>query len=651
MDAPGAADQGPDLGLAQVSSPTTAGVDVIFVHGLNGSRSLTWTNSNDEFWPSWIADSVPDARVWTYGYNSALWKSPSQDAIELHTARLLAECWKHGVGKPSRPGPAPKVVFVCHSLGGILVKAAVTQIFTGLQESSWAFLKDQISTIIFVATPHRGSEWANRLYTLYLGAGSRFVQLLRRNDSALLSLIAERFNNIWGDRPVINFREQKGILPLGLASESMHLSMHRYFTNYSQIVKPQDARTNCRREACFDEPYNHRRIAKVKSRDERLYATLINHLEQHYGKISVPVPAPVKASPTSRAPEPQTFPWRKIHLKAFYRFFLMDKQDPTKAWETLDEEFSPDVLPTHTGDQLASKFQSGTFSFNYPGHESTLIILTVPSKVGEMRADWTIISPNSIYHPGRHDGHLEIHSEFPFKSPKAIWDSPIISAYVISRYGRTCTAYEYDLWSPRESSFYKMLYDLASIVVHGPALGFAPRDLVSTEPPHILGNLIGLRLSSADDLRSQSWMARVTNLLARAYNRFDDDDDEEDEAGSLLGSSSTVSGSDSAVSFLTQVSDHQREVSVMAINDALTNLAAMVPSYLSSPSTFRQKLVSRGLEDPESDLRNIRTLKHLLAKERQWVDGINTELGGIAVTGWGIAESYMERKRRLRLDG
>lgn len=106
-----------DLGLICVCSPTTIHIDVVFIHGRGGTRSTTWTNKDDVLWLTWVGDSVPGARVWTYGYNSSFWKYPREDALEIHCTELLEECVKKGVGKEGSP-----VVFVCHSLGGILFK-------------------------------------------------------------------------------------------------------------------------------------------------------------------------------------------------------------------------------------------------------------------------------------------------------------------------------------------------------------------------------------------------------------------------------------------------------------------------------------------------------------------------------------------------
>lgn len=114
-----ATSQSHDYGLRCVTSPVGPMLEVIFVHGLGGHRTKTWQNSQQDFWPSWFNELTPTTRVWTYGYNAGLWKDPSQDALDLHCTELLECCVvKSEIGSSDVP-----VVFICHSLGGILVKA------------------------------------------------------------------------------------------------------------------------------------------------------------------------------------------------------------------------------------------------------------------------------------------------------------------------------------------------------------------------------------------------------------------------------------------------------------------------------------------------------------------------------------------------
>jgi hypothetical protein len=48
-------------------------VQIVFVHGLNGSKRETWTHSNKQFWPAWLRDEkgLEDVRILTVGYNSS----------------------------------------------------------------------------------------------------------------------------------------------------------------------------------------------------------------------------------------------------------------------------------------------------------------------------------------------------------------------------------------------------------------------------------------------------------------------------------------------------------------------------------------------------------------------------------------------------
>jgi pimeloyl-ACP methyl ester carboxylesterase len=114
-----------DLGLAAISVPANESllIDIVLVHGLNGTRSTTWTSRQNEFWPSWIVEDFPGARVWVYGYNSSVWLSSSRDHLIVHAIKFLEELASHRVGQ-RKAGSAQciPIVMVGHSLGGILIK-------------------------------------------------------------------------------------------------------------------------------------------------------------------------------------------------------------------------------------------------------------------------------------------------------------------------------------------------------------------------------------------------------------------------------------------------------------------------------------------------------------------------------------------------
>jgi triacylglycerol esterase/lipase EstA (alpha/beta hydrolase family) len=122
----------PDYGLAPVVQPedSKVDVDVIFVHGLNGGRTRTWTADRERcpedtpFWPQWLKNDIPSARVWTYGYNSSAFADVSADNVDIHAETFLKALVDSGVGKRKGDGLS-NIVFVGHSLGGIIIKLVI----------------------------------------------------------------------------------------------------------------------------------------------------------------------------------------------------------------------------------------------------------------------------------------------------------------------------------------------------------------------------------------------------------------------------------------------------------------------------------------------------------------------------------------------
>lgn len=113
--------------MTEVYRAVNARVDIILVHGLNGDPEKTWTHKNGCFWPSQL---LPDslrgapARVLVYGYNADVYAYGSSHHVSsdliLHHAQTLVnavvnERESEGMGDNA-------IIWVAHSLGGILVK-------------------------------------------------------------------------------------------------------------------------------------------------------------------------------------------------------------------------------------------------------------------------------------------------------------------------------------------------------------------------------------------------------------------------------------------------------------------------------------------------------------------------------------------------
>src|SRR6267154_1229707 len=79
-----------DIGLVPIHKPLKHSADVIFVHGLEGHRSNTWQTKSGQFWLEWLGGFLPQARVWSYGYDAHA-VSGSQDAFHVYATQFLEE--------------------------------------------------------------------------------------------------------------------------------------------------------------------------------------------------------------------------------------------------------------------------------------------------------------------------------------------------------------------------------------------------------------------------------------------------------------------------------------------------------------------------------------------------------------------------------
>jgi hypothetical protein len=66
-------------------------LDIIALHGLNGNAFNTWTNKNKKLWlKEFLPRSLPGARVYTFGYDSAIFSRSNADIGDF-ARRLLSE--------------------------------------------------------------------------------------------------------------------------------------------------------------------------------------------------------------------------------------------------------------------------------------------------------------------------------------------------------------------------------------------------------------------------------------------------------------------------------------------------------------------------------------------------------------------------------
>ncbi|KAB5515683.1 Alpha/Beta hydrolase protein, partial [Coniochaeta sp. 2T2.1] len=171
-------------GVAVWQDCPEATVDICFVHGLTGNRDSTWTaHGQQKPWPKTLLPlRLPRARLLTYGYDAYVVRKSAASANRLvdRAANLLTDLTNE---RASHNASSRRLVFVAHSLGGLVCKEAIL-LSRNNPDTHLRGLFDYIVGIAFMGTPHRGSwmaDWAK------IPASS--LGLLKSTNKSLLAVL------------------------------------------------------------------------------------------------------------------------------------------------------------------------------------------------------------------------------------------------------------------------------------------------------------------------------------------------------------------------------------------------------------------------------------------------------------------------------
>lgn len=201
-------------------------LDIVFVHGLRGGPFKSWRLSDDKsstksglvekideeagkqgtFWPGeWLSGDFPDARIFSLRYKTNLtqWSGATLPLQEV-SSMLLEKLTDAGIGE--RP-----VVFVTHSMGGLVVKQ---MLFQAKAENKDELIRNTIG-LVFYSCPHFGSKLADMPWRMGLVLRpAPTIGELRSGSPRLLELndlIQDLHKN--GNTKVLSFCETK-VTPL-----------------------------------------------------------------------------------------------------------------------------------------------------------------------------------------------------------------------------------------------------------------------------------------------------------------------------------------------------------------------------------------------------------------------------------------------------
>jgi hypothetical protein len=202
------------IGLFELSrADASKTVDVVAVHGLQGDAFKTWEDRHGTLWlRDLLPEDIPSARIMTFGYDSTVAFSNSVARIEDKALDLLNRLG----GQRDENTDRRPVVFICHSLGGIVVKKALILAHERSSDPTFKDILINTKAIAFLGVPHEGSDsawWANvaanalKAATIGLTTNNALIADLRK-DSSALSTISKQFIDRGRDLTIYTFYER-----------------------------------------------------------------------------------------------------------------------------------------------------------------------------------------------------------------------------------------------------------------------------------------------------------------------------------------------------------------------------------------------------------------------------------------------------------
>ena len=170
-----------DSKIHLISTSEDSCVDVVFIHGLTGDSKKTWSNGElNGFWPAWLQSDVEEIAVYSLGYPAHLLRKPFHGEMDIYerSKNVLEQLADFGIG--NKP-----IVFVSHSLGGILVKTILRK-SSELNNEDWSRVAEATQLVFFIATPHFGSDLTS--VSKVIPYTSKYVEVLTNRFGGLEDL-------------------------------------------------------------------------------------------------------------------------------------------------------------------------------------------------------------------------------------------------------------------------------------------------------------------------------------------------------------------------------------------------------------------------------------------------------------------------------
>lgn len=240
--------------IRQVESNTC----IVFVHGILSNSQKCWTHSNGTHWPAMAAGDPQLSQLSIYDFSYKTGFLSGDYGVGDAVDSLTENCDLDGVFY------AENIIFVCHSLGGIVVRKFLVEQEIRLESTSIG--------LFLIGSPSYGSEKASRIKAAFRSLGNMqaevllpiannlWLQDLDKNFKSLCHRMGER---LWGKELTEDSRT--GVFGKVVAHNSAAL----YFSNpfkvpdadHSSIAKPSS--TDCIQHRLLKSFVSKREVVKA----------------------------------------------------------------------------------------------------------------------------------------------------------------------------------------------------------------------------------------------------------------------------------------------------------------------------------------------------------------------------------------------------
>ena len=254
---------------------------IVAVHGLNPTNTVSHAEAawiaEDKLWlRDFLPQKLPNARILLFGYNANVGFQTSTAGVREQAINLLNRIALKRVDDEDRP-----MLFVAHSLGGIIVKQALVE---AKLDDSYEHIRKATYGIAFFGTPHQGANdaqlgsiAASILRSVLRSPPNTFIEALKK-DSLFQIVLAEDFRHQLEDYYVLSFFETHPTGKLGLVGLSTLCNGSPSLM--TQIVDKKSALLGLPglRERQIPLDANHTNICKFSRADDPAYEQVSDNL-------------------------------------------------------------------------------------------------------------------------------------------------------------------------------------------------------------------------------------------------------------------------------------------------------------------------------------------------------------------------------------